>query len=389
MANASSHTRRPLTIVQVASSFTSWGGMELHLLNLSEQLSARGHRVIVAAQPEGWVLARAQERGLETLEATVRRQQDWTDFGRYRAFLKRERVDVIHTHTNWDAVVPAAAARAAGVPVALLTWHLPFPFKNRQGGALIMSLLYNRMIAISDSVRVRHIAHGVTPNKIQVIHHGTDTKAFQTLTADPLAVRASLGLSPGDMAVGILGRVSPEKGHRDLFQALALLKETLPYLRLVIVGDGADEPDLRREASEKAIADKVVFTGFRVDVNNVIAALDIVAVPSIWHEPCSAVVQQAMALGKPVIGTRMGGNPEMIADGETGFLVPASDPEALAAALSRLATDPMIRQRLGEAGRERVEALFTLNHMTDQVESLYYAELTGVSPARMLPASAS
>jgi len=147
--------------MQVASCFTSWGGMELHLLNLSDQLRARGHRVIVAAQPGGWVLPRAQAMGLETFEATVRRQQDWHDFGRYRAFLRREKVDIIHTHTNWDAVVPSVAARLAGVPVAVMTWHLPAPFKSRRGGALLLSLLYKRMIAISGSVRDRHVRHGV------------------------------------------------------------------------------------------------------------------------------------------------------------------------------------------------------------------------------------
>jgi len=380
---------RPLTIMQVASCFTSWGGMELHLLNLSDQLRARGHRVIVAAQPNGWVLPRAQAMGLETLEATVRRQQDWRDFGRYQAFLRREKVDIIHTHTNWDAVVPAVAARLAGVPVALMTWHLPFPFKDRRGGDLMMSLLYKRMIAISGSVRDRHIEHGISPHKIEVIHHGTDTVGFRAVTLDAASVRTGLGLPPDVVAVGIVGRVSPEKGHSDLLEALRLLACTHSRLHAVVVGDGVDAPRLRQEAVEKGIADRVIFTGFRDDVNNVIAALDMVAVPSIWHEPCSAVIQQAMALSKPVIGSRMGGTPEMIVEGRTGLLVPASDPAALAEAIAKLASDPVLRAQMGEVGAARAEDLFTLSHMTNQVEALYYAELAQARPARLRAVTAS
>ena len=365
---------RPLTIMQVASSFTSWGGMEIHLLNLAQQLQQRGHRVIVAAQPGKWVEGRAQAMGLETFEATLLRQQDWTDFGRYRAFLRRERVDVVHVHTNGDAVVPAAAARMAGVPVCVMTWHLPFPFKNKRGGDLILSL-YRRLIAISGSVRDRHIAHGVAPEKVQVIHHGTDTEAFRAVSLERKMMRGVLGLPPDALAVGIVGRVSREKGHSDLLEALRLLSASHPALHVVVVGDGPDLPVLREEAREKGIANRVIFAGFRDDVNNVIAALDMVAVPSNWQEPCSAAIQQAMALGKPVIGSRMGGTPELIAEGETGLLVPASDPAALADALAALSSDPALRVRMGEAGAARVEKLFTLRLMTDRVEALYYAEL--------------
>ncbi len=362
--------------MQAASSFTSWGGMEIHLLNLAQQLQRRGHRSIVAAQPGRWVSARAQALGLETFDATLLKQQDWTDFRRYREFLRGEKVDILHTHTNWDAVVPAAAARMAGVPVSVMTWHLPFPFKDRRGGDLILSLLYKRMIAISGSVRDRHIAHGVDPRKVQVIHHGTDTEAFRAVSVPREAVREALSLSPDALAVGILGRVSPEKGHADLLEALRRLSLALPHLRVVIVGDGPDVPMLREAAARTGLADKVLFTGFRDDVNNVINALDIVAVPSNWHEPCSAVVQQAMALAKPVIGSCMGGTPEMIAENETGLLVPASDPAALANALAALAANPATRTQMGKAGAARAEQLFTLALMTDKVEDLYYQELT-------------
>ncbi len=369
------HAARPLTVVQIATSLDGWGGLEIHLLNLADQLRARGHRVVVAGQPGRFVLARAQEMGLETFEATVRRQSDWTDLGRLRDFLRREGVDVVHAHKNEDALVPALAARLAGVPVSVMTSHLPFPFKRRVRGNLILALLHRCLITVSESLRDLHVRHGVSPRRIETIHHGTDTDAFRAVSRDAHAVRCSLGLASDDLAVGIVGRVAPEKGHRDLFQSLRLLADRHPCVRAVVVGDGPDLVDLRREATTGGLAGRVVFTGFRDDVHNVINALDVIAVPSVWPESCSAVIQQGMALAKPVVGSRTGGTPEMILDGETGFLVPPSDPVALADALARLADAPELRRRMGEAGRARVDAHFTLRGMTDAVESLYRREL--------------
>ena len=366
---------RPLTIVQVATNSEAWGGLEIHLLTLADQLRARGHRVIVAGWPGKFILSRARSLGLETFEATVKRQADWTDFGRLRDFFRREKVDVIHAHNQEDSLVPAAAACVAGVPVSVLTWHLPYPFRNRLRGRLILALLQKRLIAVSGSVSDMHTENGISPEKIEVIHHGTDIEAFHTLTADAPALRAKLGLAPEDLAVGIVGRVAVEKGHRVLFEALRLLADRHPCLRAVVVGNGPDMPGLRRDLAAMGIAKKeVVFTGFRDDVNGVAAALDIVAVPSVWPEPSSPAILQAMALGKPVVASRVGGTPELVVDGETGLLVPVSDPVALAEALSRLADDPTERRRMGEAGRARAAAQFSLRRMVDSVEALYRRE---------------
>ena len=368
---------RPLTIVQIASNLDSWGGLEIHLLHLSCQLRERGHRVIVAGRPGRFVLSQAQALGLETFEATVQRQTDWTDFKRYRDFFRRENVDIIHAHTQDDGLVPAAAARLAGVPASFLTWHLPFPFKRRVRGRLMMAALHRRLIAISGSVAAMHLQNGVGPKKLEVIHHGTDVEAFRALTQDALSVRTSLGIKPEELAVGIIGRVASEKGHRDLIEAVHLLRGHALGLCVVVAGDGPHLESLRQEAADRensGAGSRVIFTGFREDINNVIAAVDIVAVPSLWPEPCSAVIQQGMALGKPVVGTRTGGTPEMIAEGETGLLVPVGDPAALASALKQLADSPELRQAMGEAGLRRVEAHFTLRAMTDRIESLYRCE---------------
>ncbi len=363
----------PLSVLQVATGFPSWGGTELHILNLSAQLKKRGYDVTVACRPGRWVEERATAMGLATVPIRVMRQGDWQDYGRLRAFLKEKKPDVVHIHWSLDMVVPGFAAKFAGVPVRVLSRHMPYPFKSRLGTALYSRVLFTRIVTVSDSVRQTLLRCGVADGRIEVIHHGTDVEAFAQITQERKEMRASLGIPEDRVAVGIVGRIAPEKGHAVLLEAFGKVHTRYP-LQLVIVGNGPDEALIRSRAADMGLADKVLFTGFRDDVNNVLNALDIVTVPSTWNEPCSAVVQQGMALSKPVIGTRAGGTPEMVLDGETGFLVPPSDPDALAAALAGLAGDAFLRKRLGAAGKERVEELFSLRVMTDKIEALYQRE---------------
>jgi glycosyltransferase involved in cell wall biosynthesis len=366
-------TSRPLTILQVASGFPAWGGTELHLLNLSNQLVRRGHNVTVACRPDGWVYNKATELGLKTLPATVLRQQDWTDYRVFRDWCKANKCDVLHAHWSTDAFVPASAAKAAGVPVRLMTRHSPYPFKTPLGRWIFTDLLYNRLLAVSQSVANTLIKCGVPKRKITVVHHGTDVGEFEKVTVPSDEVRAELGLTDNDVAVGIVGRIAQEKGHRYLYEAIGRLSTDLP-VRAVVVGDGPDAEASRDYVREHGLEDRVIFSPFRADVNNVFNALDIITVPSTWEEPCSAVIQQAMALSRPVIGTRTGGTPEMILDGETGLLVAPSDSVSLADGIARLAADRDLRQSMGVAGRERVEQYFSLNVMTDKIVDIYRHE---------------
>ncbi len=362
-----------LSVLQVATGFPSWGGTELHILNLSDQLQQRGYDVTVACRPGRWVEKRATQMGLKTVPIRVMRQGDWQDFGKLRRYLRENKTDVMHVHWSLDMVVPGFAARMEDVPVRILSRHMPYPFKNPLGTFLYSRILFTRIVTVSNSVRETLLKCGVPADKVQVIHHGTDIEAFARTTQERKSVRQELGIPEDCVAVGIVGRIAPEKGHEVLLDAFGKLAGDYP-LRLVIVGSGPDEDALRRRIEQMGLNDKVVWTGFRDDVNNVIAALDVVTVPSTWNEPCSAVIQQGMALSKPVIGTRTGGSPEMILDGETGLLVPPSDSDALALALGQLARDAFGRKRLGAAGRERVESHFSLQIMTDKIEALYQRE---------------
>ncbi len=362
-----------LSILQVATGFPGWGGTELHILNLSDQLRRRGHDVTVACRPGRWVEERAQSLGLPTVPMEVKRQQDWHDYPHLRRFLRENKTDVLHVHWSTDIIVPGFAALREHVPVRVLSRHMPYPFKNRMGTWLYSRLLFSRIVTVSNSVRATLLECGVAPQKVETIYHGTDVAAFQKTDYAPDEARRRLGVPDGHLAVGIVGRIAPEKGHKFLLDAARRIGDRYP-LRVVVIGDGPDETAMRVAAQEMGLSDKVIFTGFLEDVNNAMLGLDMVVVPSTWDEPCSAVVQQAMALSRPVIGTQVGGTPEMVQDGLTGLLVPPSDAPALADAIATLAGDAFARRRMGEASRARVLSLFSLDVMTDRIEELYCEE---------------
>ncbi|MBC7805033.1 MAG: glycosyltransferase family 4 protein [Akkermansiaceae bacterium] len=364
--------RRPLKILQVASHFPNWGGAEIHILNLTERLLARGHDVTVSCRPGYFVEREAQQRGFKIFHATVRKQQDWQDARPYGRFIKENKFDVVHSHWRADYLVAPTLARLAHVPVVVMSHHSPYPLQLKEV-LFFPRFIRNRFIALSESVRQTLIRCGLRPDSVVTIHHGTDIAAFQKTTIPPESVRAEWGIPAGRVVIGIAGRLASEKGVTDVVRAMGNRPE-LP-LHLVLIGAGKLEDEIRALCEARDLKDHVTFAGFRTDVNNAIAALDALILPSTWAEPCAAVVQQAMALGKPVVGTNTGGTPEMIVHEETGFISEPGAVDRMGDVLARLcAMTEEERSEMGERGRVRVESLFTLDIMVDKIEQLYYSE---------------
>ena len=170
--------------------------------------------------------------------------------------------------------------------------------------------------------------------------------------------------------VGSLGRLHPQKGFSDLLTAFAQVRQRIPSVRLFVAGDGELRDDLEAQARSLGMAAVVTFAGVRADVSEVLAALDVFVLPSLWEGMPNAVLE-AMASGLPVVATAVGGTPEVVVDGVTGLLVPPQDPGALAQAIGHLLRDPDLRRRMGRAGRRRVEEHFDVRETVRQVESLY------------------
>jgi glycosyltransferase involved in cell wall biosynthesis len=189
-------------------------------------------------------------------------------------------------------------------------------------------------------------------------------------SADRAAVRRGLDLPPEAPVVGALSRLAWKKGLRHLVEAAPRLLESVPDAHVLIAGDGELRAELERQARSLGVASRVRFLGTRRDPLDLLAAFDVFVLPSVVEGMSNAVLE-AMARALPVVATDVGGNPEIVGDGETGFIVPPADPAALAAALGKLLQAPELAREMGAAGRRRVEQRYRVGHMVAAVERLY------------------
>ena len=271
------------------------------------------------------------------------------------------------------------AARYAGVPIVLSTVHnslfdYDVPGWRRRLYVLaerLTSPLADRIVAVSRAIARDLVArYGVDAARTVVVHNGIDAWAFRA-AREPAVVRAALGLGDGRRVIVMAGRMTPQKGWDVLLEAAARLRAVRADVACVCVGDGPLSPALARRAAELELDAR--FTGARDDVADLLGCADVVVLAS-RSEGLPFTLLEAMALGKPVVATRVGGVPEVVEDGRSGRLVPREDPAALATAIADVLDSPEAAA-MGARGRARVEREFTLDGMVRALEAVYHAEL--------------
>ncbi len=290
--------------------------------------------------------------------------------------IKTGRFDLVHSNTGavWGGSI---AASLTGVPHV---WHIREIVENPAALSHFMAwqvvTFSSRIIAISTAV-ADHIAelHPRGADKISVIPNAVDTERFSP-SVDGAAVRREWQVTPDEMLVGVAGRVHPWKGQDVLIEAMPLVLRRAPKVRFAIVGDVTPDrlalrESLVRRAEELGVADRLIWAGYRRDVPQVMAALDVLVVPSTSPEPFGRTILEAMASGTPVIATAHGGPLDIIEDGKTGLLVPPRDPAALAVAIIQMAEEPEWRKRMGEAGLAEVMEKYTVEKYVERVLRVY------------------
>ncbi len=286
------------------------------------------------------------------------------------AYLRRERIDVVHTHCSMPGVLGRIAARLAGVPVIIHTihglhvhdrWHPVllnlFTFAEKFCGRFTDMLLSQNRIDLELARRLALVPAG----RLRFIGNGIDIDRFRP---QPRVAAA------GPLTIVCTARLEPVKNHPQLFQAMKLLTERGIPARVWLVGDGPLKPEYVRMCAELGIADRVEFLGYRDDVPGLLARADVSVLTSV-KEGIPRALLEAMAMELPVIGTRVVGTDETVRDGETGWLVEYGDAEALAERLARLAADPALRARLGQRGRQVVEAEFNERQIVESLAAIY------------------
>ncbi|MEX2027010.1 MAG: glycosyltransferase family 4 protein, partial [Pirellulaceae bacterium] len=209
----------------------------------------------------------------------------------------------------------------------------------------------------------------IEEGRFEVVYNGVDAALFRQ--ADGSRLREQLGIPPTAVVIGMTGRMEPEKGPLVLARAAAQLAAEFPNVYWLFVGAGSQEQSLRALLHDTGLSQRARVLGFRSDIPELTAAYDIAMVPSLFQEPFGLVVAEAMAAGKPVVASRVGGIPEIVTDGDTGVLVPAGDPAEIARAVALLLRSPDKQRQMGFAGQRRVEQLFTRSRMIGHYLRIY------------------
>ncbi|GAI95781.1 unnamed protein product, partial [marine sediment metagenome] len=246
-------------------------------------------------------------------------------------------------------------------------------------GNVLTYPLNHATIAISDGVS-RSIEKWKTARRktLCTIYDGVDFNAVDATEVNPIAVKDELGIDTHHLVVGNVAHIQPQKGHQYLVQAAKLVLEQQPDVTFVIVGGEKAKGGIRELeelAQRLGIRDRVIFTGFRHDALHVMAGFDIFVLPSLW-EGFGIVLLEAMALGKPVIGTSVGGIPEVVDDKVDGFLVEPYNPAQLAARIVELLRDEALRNSMGQKGMHKVRGKFSIQEMVKRVEQVYLSTIS-------------
>jgi glycosyltransferase involved in cell wall biosynthesis len=361
-----------LSIAHVLSSF-NMGGQERVALDLAQLQRAAGHRVLavsLAEPPDGPVAALFHAAGVR-IESVARRGPsfDPTLAVRVAKYLRRDRVGVVHTH-NPQALVYGSPAAVLARAACVHTKHGINPDPSRRMWLRrAASKMVDAYVAVTPTLaRVALSNQECEPTQLHVISNGIDVQRFSPDLAARRRVRAELGIPDNAWVVGTVGRLALEKNQGLLIDAIAPMLD--PRRHLVIVGEGPEREGLEAHAAATWRPEFVHFTGGRNDVESLLAAFDVFALTS-QSEGLPLVLLEAMAMGLPVLATAVGGVPDLVEHGTTGFLVESGDRTALTAQLIWLASRPTAALEVASTAHRIVLERHSTKHMTRDYETLY------------------
>ena len=365
------------------------GGAQENTFLSARGLVEAGHECVLLSGPsegrEGSLLARMKNPGFKVVESPlfVREISPWKDLNAISwltDFLKKEKFDVIHTHSSKAGIIGRIAGRRAQVPLVVHTIHgLAFgPYDSfLKNQIYIRAERYaakrcDRIYAVAQAMIDQCLAAKIgRPKQFKVVYSGMELERFLNARPDP-ALRSELGIPENVRVIGVVARLFPRKGYEDFFPAAAKVLERCPETFLLIMGDGPMRSEYEKTTERLGIRDRVVFAGLVSPdrIAEYIALTDVVAHFSL-KEGLPRVAVQALAEAKPVVAYPLDGTPEVVLDGKSGYLTPVGDHEAAAEALIRILNDETERRNLGEYGRELVRDKFAWRTMSDTLIADY------------------
>jgi len=358
----------------------STGGAQSALLRLLSHLDRTrfAPSVVCLYNGDGAVAEQIRELGITVTELGMTNKARLDAFARFYRLLRQERPLILHSWMFHANIPGRVFGRLARVPIIISSERtMGQEGQTRRRLNRLTAPLADRVICVSERV-AEFAAHdiGISSQKLVVVPNGIDLARFshlpsqaQARAAFNLPLEGPLRQAQGTI-VGAIGRPRPVKGYNFLLDAWAQVARAQPNAHLLFVGDGPDQPALKAQAKQLGLDECVTFLGDQLNIPHLLPALDILALPSL-HEGMPNVALEAMAASLPVVGTAVGGTPEVVIDGESGLLVPCGEPQALADALRLLLQEPDLRHRMGQAGQKRIARHFSIDETVRKTEQLY------------------
>lgn len=340
------------------NSHKAWGGGEKWHLDMAQLTAQEGYDVVVAAHPGGELARRSRSAGLSLVEIAIGNLSFLNPlklFFLYR-LLRRADVDCIILNLPADLKTAGVVARLAGVRRIIYRRGSAIAVRNTWLNRFLFRTVLTDVIANSEETKRTVLANNISlipEEKIHVIYNGIDLSVFDAQTTGAMTLRKG-----DELILGHVGRLCFQKNQKFLIDVVRDLKFRGQNVRLFIVGEGGLEVELKRYAVDLGVAEEVVFSGFCAEVAGFLNEIDIFLLSSHW-EGFGYVLVEAMAAAKPVVAFNSSSTPEVVQDGITGFLVPAGDLDLFVQRVNELAKNEKLKKGMGQAGRERVEQMFT------------------------------
>lgn len=359
--------------VLILESSTAIGGQEMAVLLHANGLRKRGHTLTLVVEPNSPIADLARREGLP-LECVC--MQKWcypSAFRRIRRLILDFRPDVVHVNSSRDSWIASIAARSVSPQVPVIrTRHISTPLNKNWTTRLLYRRLLDHVIVTGGELTRRGLVErdGLEPARVSAFPIGIDVSHFRP-GAPTRDLREELGLPPSELLVGLISYLRSYKGHEYFIDAAARVAARRKGVTFVISGRGPEEGRLRARIAEQGAEHRVRMLGYRDDLLNVFHSLDLFVIPSVEGDTIPQVLMQALAVGLPVISTTVGSIPDVVRNGETGYVVPPRDAAALAERIDQLLGDIDLRARMSAAGRALVERYYSLDRMLDELERIY------------------
>ena len=347
----------------------TWRGGQSQVMHTVLGLRGLDHRALLVAHPDGELFRRMSE-GTDLIPLPSRNEVDLNAAWRLKRVLKRYSPVVIQAH---DPHAVAMASLALSIssptprPTLIATRRIEFPIARNSFSRWKYSRV-DHFIAISAAVRNRLVKDGIPAGRISIVHEGVDVDRIERLPSGN--AHAAFYLPTHSPIVGNIGALTSQKSQHDLIEAAALVVRDVPDARFVILGEGELREALEQQIHRKHLERHVMLGGFRADAMGMLKDFDVFALSSTHEGLCTSLID-AMAGSKPAVATAVGGVPEVVVEGETGFLVAPHDPEALADRIVRLLKDPALRAQMGKAALTRARERFTVERMVEGTIDVY------------------